>query len=105
MPDDTQTITLMQTPHVNKNVGSLPTFQMRPTGLRTCRKVNQRENSRSYSTGIIKKLRVFKPEKFTVLVKMLLTRQKSPKSTLNVSVLAKNCPSSKLALFSHCLTE
>ena len=30
MPDDTQTITLMQTPHVNKNVGSLPTFQMRP---------------------------------------------------------------------------
>ena len=69
------------------------------------RRANQRENSRSYSTGRIKKLRVFKPEKFTVLVKMLLTWQKSPKSAINGSVLAKNCPSSKLALFSHCLTE
>lgn len=57
MPDDTQAITLMQTPRVTKNVGSLPTFQMSPAGLRMWR----RENSRNYSTRIIKKLRALKP--------------------------------------------
>lgn len=54
------------------------------------RRASQRENSRSYSTGIIKKLRVFKPEKFTVLLKMLLAWQKSSKPTLSAIVSAKN---------------
>lgn len=62
---------------------------MRATGLRM-RRASQRENSRSYCTGIIKKLRVFKPEKFTVLLKTLLAWQKPPKPTLNSFVSAKH---------------
>lgn len=62
MPDDTQAITLMQTARVTKNVGSLPTFQMRPASLRMWR----RENSRNDSARIVKKLRALRPEVHSV---------------------------------------